>query len=333
MLRMDNKKLRFVFIVFLLIFSIFIKIYDLLVTEKVTHLNKHQLTKIDQSLNDFSFIVMGDSRNSIETFNNLIMKINKENSLFTINLGDFVYNGDTFRYKFYLNQIRKFNKPLLNVIGNHEIRKAGGIGRKNYKNYLGEYYYSFAIGNSYFVVLDNADFTIDSRQMEWLKKQLEKSKNYKYRFVFAHVPLYDPRKGNHVVGHSMVDTILIKEINNLLDYHNVTMMFVSHIHAYYRGVWGKTPYIISGGAGAKLRGTDPSNNFHHYIKVNISDTKVQYNVVKVEGPKSKKMDKVIYELYMFKYGYLINTLIIFSLIYLGVVVFKNKRFRKYLLRS
>ncbi len=311
MRKTGNKKLRYSLLFFVLISSIAFKFYDAMITEKITHLNVHQLTKIDQSLNEFSFIVMGDSRSSIKTFNNLIIKINKENSLFTINLGDFVYNGDAFRYKFYLNQIEKFKRPLLNAIGNHEIRKARGTGRKNYKKYFGEYYYSFAISSTYFIVLDNADYTIDSKQINWLKKELKISKNYKYRFVFAHVPLFDPRKGIHQTGHSMVDIKQIKEMVNLLDYYDITMFFTSHIHAYYKGMWGKTPYIITGGAGARLRGTDSSNNFHHYIKVNISDTKVQFNVVKVEGPKLKKMDKVIYELYMFIYGYLVDTLIIF----------------------
>ena len=227
---------------------------------------------------------MGDSRNSIETFNKLIMKINNEDSLFSINLGDFINNGDAFQYKFYINQIGKLDKPSLNAIGNHEIRKANG--RENYKKYFGEYYYSFIIGNTYFIVLDNADYTIDSKQMEWLKKELSKSKNYKYRFVFAHVPLYDPRRGDYEVGHSMTDINQIKEINNLLDYYDVTMMFASHIHAYYKGMWGKTPYIISGGAGAKLRETDPSHNFYHYIKVKISDAEIEYNIIKVEGAKS-----------------------------------------------
>jgi hypothetical protein len=284
MLKIEYKKIRFGLIVFLLVFSTSCKIYDVSVTDKVTHLNKHQLAKIDRFLNEFSFVVMGDSRNSIETFNKLMMKINNEDSLFSINLGDFIINGDAFQYKFYINQIGKLDKPSLNAVGNHEIRKANG--RENYKKYFGEYYYSFIIGNTYFIVLDNADYTIDSKQMEWLKKELSKSKNYKYRFVFAHVPLYDPRRGDYEVGHSMTDINQIKEINTLLDYYDVTMMFASHIHAYYKGMWGKTPYIISGGAGAKLRETDPSHNFYHYIKVKISDAEVEYNIIKVEGAKS-----------------------------------------------
>lgn len=55
----------------------------------------------------------------------------------------------------------------------------------------------------------------------------------------------------------MKDLDFAKKLNRLFDENNVTMLFVSHIHGYYRGVWGRTPYIMTGGAGAELAGSDP----------------------------------------------------------------------------
>ncbi len=76
---------------------------------------------------------------------------------------------------------------------------------------------------------------------------------YRYRFVFSHVPLHDPRKGEYAQGHSMKNMKEAIKLNRLLDKYRVTMLFASHIHAYFRGKWHQTPYIITGGAGAPLK--------------------------------------------------------------------------------
>ncbi len=56
------------------------------------------------------------------------------------------------------------------------------------------------------------------------------------------------------------------------------MIFSSHISSYFRGVWQKTPYIITGGAGAPLK----ENSFYHYIKVIVDGDKIEYKVVKLD---------------------------------------------------
>jgi hypothetical protein len=63
----------------------------------------------------------------------------------------------------------------------------------------------------------------------------------------------------------------------LFDANNVTMIFASHIHNYYNGNWGKTPYIISGGAGAPAETGHPPN--HHYIVVNVVNSGINYSLV------------------------------------------------------
>lgn len=132
-------------------------------------------------------MVFGDNKNSIGTFKNLIKKVNNEEALFAIDVGDLVYDGEKEKYRFFINQIKKFRIPLFTAIGNHEIRENG---RGNYYDLFGLFYYSFAVGNSHFIILDDAnEKNIDPWQMEWLKKELQKAQNYKYRFVFMHVPL------------------------------------------------------------------------------------------------------------------------------------------------
>ena len=90
-----------------------------------------------------------------------------------------------------------------------------------------------------------------------------------------HIPLYSPpgeESGMVKTGQGGADAL-----NALFDTNNVTMLFTSHIHNYYTGVWGITPYIISGGAGAPPENGHPPN--HHYIVVNVSDQTVTYTYV------------------------------------------------------
>ena len=53
-----------------------------------------------------------------------------------------------------MNQIQALNKPLLTAIGNHELMDEG---RGNYYDMFGRFYYSFTVGENYFIVLDDAD--------------------------------------------------------------------------------------------------------------------------------------------------------------------------------
>jgi hypothetical protein len=306
-------------ILILIILASVIKIHSVLSFPEISDWNYHQLQRIDLSKKEFSFAVFGDNRNSVKTFGNLIEKVNQEDVIFAIDVGDLVYDGEKGKYRFFINQINKLNKPLLTVIGNHELKREG---RANYYELFGKFYYSFVVGDSYFIILDDANArNLDPWQMDWLKDELQKSQNYKYRFVFMHVPLYDPRKGQFKVGHSLKDSAFANELNNLFDENDINMLFVAHIHGYYKGIWGKTPYIITGGAGARLSGSDPQHDFFHYIKVNVSDSGVEYVVVKLPSPDFEWIDRLAHDAGIYVYAFFAlhfwDLIIILSLICLG----------------
>ena len=311
-------KFLFLAVLFLLIISCFIKIHSIISFPKIDKWNYQQLQKIDKTKNEFEFIVFGDNKNSITTFENLIEKVNEEEALFAIALGDLVYDGEKEKFRFFINQIKDFNKPLLTAIGNHEITD---LGRANYYELFGTFYYSFTTANSYFIILDNANETnLDAWQMDWLENELQISQNYKYRFVFMHVPLYDPQDSKTIIDHCLKDPTFAKKLNDLFDINNVTMLFCSHIHGYYNGIWGTTPYIITGGAGAELHGSDPQHHFYHYIKVNVSDNSVEYEIVRIKSPKFEFIDRLIHIIMIYIYAFFAikfwDSIIIITLIYL-----------------
>ncbi len=249
----------------------------------------------------YSFAVFGDNRGSISLFRTLINDLNSDDDImFSIDNGDLVQNGEMRKYMLFIDQVKKLKRPLLTAVGNHDIKNYDTTenGRNNYFSIFGRFYYSFAISDAYFIVLDNAnESNLDPQQMEWLKEQLEIAHKYKYRFVFMHVPLFDPREEGLSIGHSMNDMKFAKQLNSIFDKNNITMLFTSHVHSFYRGVWSSTPYIISGGAGAVLYGKNPEHSFYHYIKVNVSDKGIDYEVRKVKAIDLDTIARFLYETY------------------------------------
>jgi Icc-related predicted phosphoesterase len=241
--------------------------------------NYQQLTMFNHSLNNFTFTFSGDERDDGGNFSKMINSINTDsNILFNINGGDLrsnAYQLNDFKKDYLVSgTVGHFNRPVLFVIGNHEL-----VNDPTASIYNGIFgtpaYYNFTEGNSYFILIDNANGEqLNSTQMSWLKDQLNISQKYNYRFVFMHVPLYIPNGENE---HSMTKTGA-DELRSLFDVSNITMIFASHIHNYYNGTWGNSPYIISGGAGAPAEANHPPN--YHYIVVTVNDESVTYKLVK-----------------------------------------------------
>ena len=265
-------------------------IYALAVPYNVKMLNKLGNPKI----NKFSFAMMGDDRDGDNILAKIIQTINKDNSIkFAINNGDLTQDGYKKEFQRYLKIIKKAKMPFLSIIGNHEIPWYDG--KSNYETMFGKTNFDFAYGNSFFIALDSSDKKISKKQITWLENELKISQKYQHRFVITHVPLYDPRKGEYKKGHSFKSLKQAKELNDLFDKFKVDMIFCSHIHFYYRGVWQKTPFIITGGAGAPLNHYK-NNGFYNYVKVTIDGNKIEYNVEKIKEKEPSFLKKSWIEL-------------------------------------
>ncbi|NOY87333.1 MAG: metallophosphoesterase [Deltaproteobacteria bacterium] len=314
-------------VILILIFSVTIKLYSIFTFPEVNDWNYHEIKKIDKTNDTYSFAVFGDNKNSITTFDELINKLNHDDIIFAIDIGDLVEDGEKEKFRFFINQIKKADKPFLTAIGNHELREDG---RANYYPMFGRFYYSFKVGESYFIILDDAnEERLDLWQLDWLENELQKAQSYKYRFVFMHVPLYDPRQGENEEGHSLKDLTFAGQLNDIFDKYHVSMLFCSHIHGYYKGYWKNTPFTITGGAGGELAGTDPSHYFYHYMKVNISQEGIKYEVKKLKSPDFELIDRLIHDAWIFIYAFIvvhfIDIIIITGCMYLLILLFLSRR--------
>ena len=312
----------------LIIASLFIlgfvafEFWDHYIPPSVQDRNKREISRIKVDPADFSFAVFGDHKGHEFVFERLLRNVDQDQKLtFAIELGDLVRQGRRWFYRRLLHQVKKnLTLPFLTAIGNHDLYR----GSTNYREIFGPTYYSFQIGQTYFIILDtSARFRFDKAQRQWLEAELQRSQASKIRFVLAHVPLFDPRgRPEFVKCLSEEDG---KDLLDLFRRYHVTHFFASHIHGYFSGAWEGVPYTITGGAGAGLHGKDPQHFFHHYIKVHISGGEVEMEVRRIDAQKSSLKDFLSFvKDFGPEWGLFAGMLI--SLLTLGLSV--NKDYRK-----
>jgi serine/threonine-protein phosphatase CPPED1 len=250
--------------------------------------NKKELDRIKvPDPNNFTFAVCGDNKGNESVFEPLLKDIDHSVEIdFVIDVGDLVPKGQRGFFRRFLKEVQEnLAIPFLTAIGNHDLNDKGA---RNYQEIFGPTYYSFQIGQNSFIVLDaTTEGGFNKEEHKWLEDELKKAQASKTRFVFMHVPPFDPR------GEGF-DKCL-RDGNDLLDLfkrYNVTHLFASHIHGYFSSVWGGVSYTITGGAGAGLQGSDPEHFFHHYLRVHVSNGKVDIMVKRIdrEGPMASFFD-------------------------------------------
>jgi hypothetical protein len=242
--------------------------------------NKKEISKIKlTNPDDFTFAVFGDNKGNVPFFDPLLRDIERDKDIaFGIDIGDLVADGKRSQYRRFLEQVRgNLTIPFFTATGNHDFNSNNGFD--NYTSIFGPTYYAFQAGQYSFIVLDATnDSGFDKTQRQWLEDELKKAQDAKTRFIFMHIPPFDPR-----VSGSYLPEKERNDLQELFTHYRVTHLFTSHIHGYFSGVWGGVPYTITGGAGARLQRSDPQHFFHHYVKVRVDNGKVEVTVKRVEG--------------------------------------------------
>jgi predicted phosphodiesterase len=229
---------------------------------------------------NLTFAVMGDSRDNEPVFRALLRQITQNPNLqFAIHLGDMVNKGELELYRAFFQSWRQLVKmPLLALIGNHEL--AGDTAGKLYTGIFGPRNFSFQLGKHFFIMFDdNAKSGPNAAQLSWLEKELQKARSYQTRMVFLHVPLFDPRGGEH---HHCLPPESASRLLALCKKYNVSHIIAAHIHSFFEGRWEGVPYTVTAGGGAKLYGTDPRHFFFHYVQVTLQGDRVQTQVRRLE---------------------------------------------------
>jgi len=244
--------------------------------------NQRELSRITVvDPNDYSFAVMGDNKGNRSVFEPLLQDIGHDKAIaFAIDCGDLVRKGKVGLFRRFLAQVQgNLAIPVLVAIGNHDLDNNGSSNI--YRDIFGPTYYSFQVGQGYFIVLAAiTEAGFDKTERQWLEQELQKGRTAKARFVFMHVPPFEVRGGTY---HKSLPDKDQKDLLDLFRRYKVTHLFASHLHGYFSGVQAGVPYTITGGAGARLQGKDPEYFFYHYVKVHLRDGKADVTVRRIDA--------------------------------------------------
>lgn len=242
--------------------------------------------------NEFTFVFMTDihlqpEKNAVEGFTKAIEKVNSLKPDFVITGGDLVMDalGVNFEradmlYDLYAENMKKFNMPVYNTMGNHEVfglySEKSGIKpdhpeylEKMFVNRLGEKNYSFDHKGWHFMILDSVEEgddgnyygSIDSLQAEWIKTDLAGIEKETPIVISTHIPFFttfqqvlynstDPNGSGLVITNS-------KQVKDLFKGYNLKLVLQGHLHVVEEIYIMDCNYLIGGAVcGAWWKGSN-----------------------------------------------------------------------------
>lgn len=184
-----------------------------------------------------------------------------------VNLGDVSDNSQQEQldeYKAWSEGLFE-DKPIVNVIGNHDNRNGGVQRFIDTVAYTDSTYYRFIVSDVQFYVVDSAFRTLGRQQLDHLMKTLEANKDAK-KIVLTHIPLYGSITNFYA---SFADE---KERNYLLSRfsrYGVNLLLTGHKHvpeSYYDYTDSFTEIVVNGFHGESFRGSVPAFYVCEYKK-------------------------------------------------------------------
>jgi hypothetical protein len=243
--------------------------------------------------NTLRIAALGDSRTNRAHWAVVARAVVREGPDLVVFTGDMVSRGrDEWQWEeHFFSPAREFfaTIPHYPVIGNHEekaplypllFHTPGTDGlAKNWSQQIGD---ALLIG-----IEGRDDWSLDSENVRWLDGVLSNSRAG-FIFLFSHYPAYtsgthgelDPETGRPVeyevlAGQSVIVPLLRK--------YDATAMIVGHDHLYERSeLPGGLTHIISGGAGAPLRGKSLYAAEQNPYSVKFA-SRLHYCVLEIKG--------------------------------------------------
>ena len=213
-------------------------------------------------------------------------------------------------YNEFLVMAKTSGVPLFNAPGNHEMDSCANkplpLMMDLYKQCMGAPFGAFNYGNSRFIALNTEELNpascntkaaaassekavgyVGPEQLQILENDLTANQDKKHIFIFMHHPIKPAKKGDEVCNSAELEDLLKK-------YPNVSYVLAGHEHLYYfPGKGKKGPgYVVTGGAGARLKHLKIGGDFYHYLIFTVDGEDVTFKLKKVKSPKVNPPPKV-----------------------------------------
>ena len=220
---------------------------------------------------DFTFVVLGDSRDNDSISKKALALAKTYNPLFILHGGDYSSKGSDKETDHFLALVNDSipDVPIFVVMGNHENRKvfAKKIGPINFS--LDSAGLKLRV-----IAVDNASYVLKNSELDYLKSQLATKREN--TFVAMHIPPKTERWNWHTFSNGAA------ELENALAENGVKAAFYFHIHLYARDEIKGVPSIIAAGAGAPLVTFGfPGEPVYNIVVVRVENGTVTTKMVQV----------------------------------------------------
>ena len=220
---------------------------------------------------DFTFVVLGDSRDNDNIFKKALALAKTYNPLFILHGGDYSNKGSDKETDNFLALVNSSapEVPFFVVIGNHENRKV-------FAEKIGPFNFSIDSASLKLKVIavDNANYVLKNAELDYLNGQLAAKREN--TFVAMHIPPKTKQWNWHTFSDGAA------ELENVLAENGVKAAFYFHVHLYARDVIKGVPSIITAGAGAPLVSLGfPGEPVYHIVVVRVKDGAVTTEMIKV----------------------------------------------------
>lgn len=237
----------------------------------------------------FTFIVLGDSQRRHRIFRRVLAHASSHNPDFIVHTGDLTTGGRLHQYNESLSAIRHCPVPLVLAPGNHDLSHNG---ERCFARMFGPLHFFFDVGAYRFIVVNNSssimpcgiDSLPESRDTRihpsgFSRHTLDNIEHLlqtrHHCFLIMHMP---PPVGAFQF-HSF--DLNSRQFLAMMRKHagRVRCVFSGHIHGYGECEHDGVTYVVTGGAGGRLRknraGIVPR---HHYVAMRVMGESVTRQV-------------------------------------------------------
>jgi predicted phosphodiesterase len=266
--------------------------YDINVPDNLGNFQKNvNLLREKEVKDNFSFIVMGDTKGGGEITKSIFRKICYVNSSFTIILGDFLKRPSLEEHRYFTNLIRKttYHRPIFLVAGNHDVKGDNPASLSLFEELYGPSNFYFTLNDCLFIFLNGSHTKYLDICYQFLKQTLaSEAGTSKHIFIFAHKPPFiRDNECNFIIPGGA------QKFLDLFKRYQVDYLFSGQYHSYYRQKRDGTVYLIPGCGGAKNKSekTDPT---YRAIKVSVQRNTITEQILSTTAERRWSFDYFVH---------------------------------------